>query len=67
MYIASVLKDETDIITSIAARPIGRDVILVIMHAITFKAAAIFFIGVTGHNVYTHRYFPVSESQSLYW
>jgi hypothetical protein len=35
--ITAVLKVETDIITSIAASPIGRAVILVIMYVETFK------------------------------
>ena len=52
--ITSVLKVETYIIICIPASPKDRDVILVIMHAITFKAASILFIGVTGHHVTLH-------------
>jgi hypothetical protein len=72
MYIASVLKDETDIITSIAARPIGRDVILVIMHAITFKAAAIFssvlqVIMCTFTDIFQYQSHKVYTSNIIQW
>jgi hypothetical protein len=42
--VLSILKVETDIITSIHESPIGRAVILVIMYAETFKTGVIAFI-----------------------
>ena len=49
--IMAVLKVETDIITSIAARPIGRAVILVIMYVETFKTKNIILLLVMSLNV----------------
>ena len=43
----TILKVETDIITSIHESPIGRAVILVIMYAETFKTGVIAFISYT--------------------
>jgi hypothetical protein len=43
--ITSVLKVETDIITTISANPTGRAVILVIMYVKIFKTDVIVFIG----------------------
>jgi hypothetical protein len=42
--ITSVLKLTTDIMASIAASPIGRDVILAIMSVSTFKTAFILYL-----------------------
>ena len=49
--ITAALKVETDIITSIAASPIGHPVILVIMYVETFKTEVSVMISIKRHNV----------------
>jgi hypothetical protein len=55
--ITAVLKVETDIITSIAASPIGRAVILVIMYVETFKTNDIMPSLVTSKKYFDQSYY----------
>ena len=57
----SILKVDTEIITSIASCPVGRAVILVIMYIEIFKSDVVVFIGnvfdITLTDSFQYRYF----------